>query len=290
MVMPWLAVGSLLHRPAMRLGGPLVACTSSIPEIALPNGFLLVDKPENWTSFDVVGKVRYTLERHFKAQGHRFGRRSRLKVGHGGTLDPLATGALAIGVGAATKQLDSLLAGPKSYVATARLGFETDTQDSTGEILGTPCTYGHVTRAGLEEALSPFRGEIMQRPPIYSALRKDGKRMYELARAGLIQENDMEPRPVTIHSIELVSFDEGSFTLRVRCSGGTYIRALIVDIARAVTSAAHMTALRRTTHGPFDLDLGRELGGVEPVCVDAFADAPQLLEAIDDANQLIARL
>ena len=135
-------------------------------------------------SFDVVGKVRGTLERDLKSRGHTFRRRSRLKVGHGGTLDPLATGLLVLGVGGGTKLLDAYLRGAKGYAARARLGAETDTQDSEGAVL-SEAAYAHVTRASLEAAAAALTGEILQRPPIYSALRRDGVRLHELrARQG----------------------------------------------------------------------------------------------------------
>lgn len=183
MALSWLTVGSFLHnRPfAKRIGlaGAVRSCALHVSgsQVELPNGFVLADKPIDWTSFDVVGTVRDTLENHYRAHGHSFGRRSRLKVGHGGTLDPIATGALVLGIGHGTKQLSTFLSGPKSYVATARLGFETDTQDSRGQMLGKPLACEHVTQYDLEKAMASFRGEIMQRPPIYSAMRKNGKRM-----------------------------------------------------------------------------------------------------------------
>jgi len=253
--------------------------------VILPDGFLVVDKPMDWTSFDVVGKVRNTLERFYKDAGHKFGRKSRLKVGHGGTLDPLATGVLVVGVGSGTKRMADYLKGPKNYIARAQLGCEMDTQDSTGtELLST--AFDHVTLEDLERAAAPLRGEIMQRPPIYSALKRDGVRMYELARAGKITEEDMEPRPVTVHKLTIEEFDQasGQFCLNVCCSGGTYIRSLIVELARGSESSAHMTALQRTTHGPFGFGLSDE---VEIVSADDLADAPRLLAAIASANKFV---
>jgi tRNA pseudouridine55 synthase len=152
-------------------------------------------KPQNWTSFDVVAKARGCLENDLRKSGHEFKRRSRLKVGHGGTLDPMAEGLLVLGIGTGCRGLEGYLKGGKAYRATARLGFETDTQDATGEVLSTAAT-AHVTISDLRAAAAGLVGTILQRPPIYSALRKDGKRLHELARAGKLQEEDVEPRQV----------------------------------------------------------------------------------------------
>ena len=270
------------------------------PLMEKPNGFLLVHKPQNWTSFDVVGKVRYVLERRLKAAGHKFGRKSRLKVGHGGTLDPMATGLLVLGVGNGTKRMGALLKGSKAYVARAQLGAETDTQDKEGEVT-TTAPHEHVTVAMLESAAAELTGDILQRPPIYSALRKDGKRLHELARAGQIKPEDVEKRPVTVHHLGVHSFDAatGVFALDVKCSGGTYVRALIEDIGRAVGSAAHMTALERTRHGPFCNDVeaaaARALGDdahllVAPVFEGDLGSAEKLLQAVDEANGALATM
>jgi tRNA pseudouridine55 synthase len=173
----------------------------------------------------VVGKLRWVLENHFRSLGHTFGRRKRLKVGHGGTLDPMATGLLVIGVGTGCRQLQDYLVGAKGYDAHAQLGSETDTQDREGETTGT-AGFSHVGLSQLEDAAAALTGEIMQRPPIYSALRKDGKRLHELARAGQIEPDEVPERPVTVHSLQVREFDpsSGIFRLRVRCSGGTCAR------------------------------------------------------------------
>lgn len=263
----------------------------------------MVHKPTNWTSFDVVGRIRGTLEKHFKdpAQGaYRFGRKSRLKVGHGGTLDPLATGLLVLGVGGGTKRMAEYLKGAKSYVARAQLGSETDTLDSEGATLRT-AAFEHVTTEDLQRAASAFVGDIMQRPPIYSALKKDGERLYDLARAGKVAPEDVEARPVTVHRLEVSGYDSaaGAFDLEVSCSGGTYVRTLIADIAKEVGSAGHMTALERTKHGPFctDAEATRAeaagvavAAGVQPVPVGAFNDAARLLEAIEEATAALGTL
>jgi len=272
------------------------------PATPLPNGFLVVHKPANWTSSDVVGKVRNTLERHFKRpqQGaYVFRKKSRLKVGHGGTLDPLATGLLVLGVGSGTKLMGDLLSGPKSYVARAKLGEETDTLDSEGKVLRT-ATFDHVTREDLEYAAVALTGDIMQRPPIFSALHKNGERMYTLAREGRIKEEDVEPRPVTVHRLEVCKYDSehGLFELDVSCSGGTYVRSLITDMARDVGSAAHMTALERTKHGPFAAEAeavrataaGLTACDVQPVYEKDLGNAERVLAGLTASSEALQRL
>lgn len=263
----------------------------------LPSGVLVVQKPPGWTSFGVVGKLRWTLENHFRAAGHTFKRRSRLKVGHGGTLDPLATGLLVIGVGDGCRQLQSYLAGAKGYDAVAQLGSETDTQDSEGAMLST-AEFAHVTLEQLQGAAVGLMGEIMQRPPIYSALRKDGKRLHQLARAGKITPEEVPERPVTVHALDVSEFDAaaGTFGLRVRCSGGTYVRSLIVEMGRTVGSAAHMTALERTRHGPFVAGGEAAAGegadtltlGVQPLREEDFEDPARLLHALEQTTAALA--
>ena len=239
----------------------------SPPLPPLPDGILVVHKPTNWTSSDVVYKVRGTLERHLKREGHIFKRRSRLKVGHGGTLDPLATGLLVIGVGHGCRRLQGYLKGAKAYVARAQLGAETDTQDSEGSVIRN-AAFDHVALSDLEAAASRLTGQIMQRPPIYSALRKDGKRLHELARAGQITPEEVPERPVTVYQLTVGAFDaaQGTFDLVVKCSGGTYVRSLIMEIGRDVSSAAHMSALERTRHGPF---LARSISDAHTAASDA---------------------
>lgn len=160
-----------------------------------PNGIVVAYKPQNWTSFDVVAKARGCLESELRTAGHVFRRRSRLKVGHGGTLDPMAEGILVLGIGTGCRGLDEYLKGGKAYRATAQLGFETDTQDATGQVTSTGPT-AHVTVSALQEAAARMVGTILQRPPIYSAIKRDGKRLHNLARAGKLHEADVEPRQV----------------------------------------------------------------------------------------------
>ncbi|KAL1500359.1 hypothetical protein AB1Y20_013022 [Prymnesium parvum] len=258
------------------------------PLAPMPSGILVVDKPANWTSNDVTTRIRNTLEKFCKKLGHRIMRKRRLKVGHGGTLDPLATGVLVVGVGQACKQLSAYSQGGKRYLAKAQFGSETDTQDKTGNVT---CTTGfeHVTLEALLDAAKPLTGEIMQRPPIYSALWKDGVRMHELARAGKIEEADVELRPVTVYDLQIQNFDpqQGSVELIASVSGGTYIRTLIVDLARSVKSSAHMTELRRLQHGPFASDSEGQIQ-VEPIQLKDFYDHAKLLKAMEETSELLA--
>ncbi|GAB5030479.1 trna pseudouridine synthase 1 [Nannochloropsis oceanica] len=219
------------------------------------NGFVAVYKPKDWSSNDVVQKVRGVLEKEAR---QRAGTKVKVKVGHGGTLDPMATGVLVLGVGTACRDLSFYLKGSKAYRAVGLLGSEYDTMDSTGQITET-VDVAHVTPETLEAALGAFRGNIMQRPPAFSALRKNGKRLYELARKGEVVE--AEPRPVQVNLLNLVPAEEEAgkvmpwphFGLEIECQGGTYVRSLISDLARTVDARAHMTALVRTKQGPFFL-------------------------------------
>ena len=214
-----------------------------------PEGLLLIDKPAGMTSHDVVDAVR-------RALGTR-------KVGHAGTLDPLATGLLVVGVGRATRLLRFLSGLDKEYEGTARLGEETDTLDAAGEVVrGEP--FDHVTREDLGRAMRGMEGEIMQSPPAYSAVKVGGRAMYRAARAG--EHVQAEARAVRIDAFELLGFDGRDLDFRVRCSSGTYVRVLVADVGRAVGSAANLTRLVRTRVGPFALadarpltDLGRPL-------------------------------
>lgn len=200
------------------------------------NGVLVVDKPQGPTSFDVVRKLRALL--HVK------------KVGHTGTLDPMATGVLPICLGEATKIAGFITESDKAYAAVVRLGAETDTQDAEGKITAE-APVPHLTRPLIEAALERFRGPQLQIPPMYSAVKVAGKRLYELARAGEVVER--EPRQVTVHALELIDFSEKELTLQVRCSKGFFVRTLAFDLGRALGCGAHLKALRRTHTGPFSL-------------------------------------
>jgi len=215
------------------------------------SGLMAVYKPQGWTSSDVVQKIRSILERDGSPAGTNKKKR-KIKVGHGGTLDPLARGVLVLGVGGGTKLMQEYLLGTKVYYGIGQLGTSTDTLDSEGTTVSTmDCS--HVDMSMLQGTLSSFCGNILQRPPMYSALKKDGVRMYDLARSGVVVPR--EPRPVTVDNIVLDnSVQLPKFGIRVECGGGVYIRALISDIAEACSSCAHMTALERLKHGPFELE------------------------------------
>ena len=265
------------------------------PAVPLPSGVLVAHKPQEWTSFNVCAAIRGTFEEELRGHGRRFTRRRRLKVRHGGTLDPLAEGVMIIGVGDSCKLLNGYLKGDKGYVARARLGRETNTQDVTGEVtVSRP--FDHVKLEDLKAAADALTGEIMQRPPVFSALKKGGKRAHDLARRGEVSEEDMEPRPVSVHKLQVRAFDaaSGEFELAVRCGGGTYVRTLILDIGRAVGSAAHMSALLRTRVGRFciaqdaDADAGHV---VRPVVwagpANGFGDTRVLRAAMADVAAVL---
>lgn len=197
-----------------------------------------VDKPLNWTSFDAVKRVRGILARRTK--------KKKLKVGHAGTLDPLATGVLIICTGKATKRIDELQAHEKEYVATLELGATTPSFDKETEIDET-FPWEHITRGLVDEKIKQFTGSIQQIPPAFSACKVDGKRAYKLARKG--REVELKPKELVIKEIEVVEFLPPQLVIRVVCSKGTYIRALARDIGEALGSGAHLTALRRTRVG-----------------------------------------
>ncbi len=206
---------------------------------------LYIDKPLEWTSFDAVKRVRGALQRRMKVK--------KLKVGHAGTLDPLATGVMIICTGRATKRIDELQAGVKEYIATIQLGATTPSFDLETEIDATYPT-GHITRELIESTLERFKGRIEQIPPAYSACKIEGQRAYDLARKG--EEVELKAKILVIDEFELQDFDaeNNSLQIRVVCSKGTYIRALARDIGEALGSGAHLTALRRTRVGNVTVD------------------------------------
>lgn len=204
---------------------------------------LYIDKPLGWTSFDVVKRIRGTLLRRMQMK--------KMKVGHAGTLDPLATGVMIVVTGRSTKLIDSLQAGVKEYVATIALGATTPSFDLETEIDATYPT-DHITREAVEEVLGRFVGRIEQIPPSFSACKIDGRRAYNMARKG--HEVELKPKTLVIDEIELLSFSPQSIVVRVVCSKGTYIRALARDIGAALGSGGHLTALRRTRVGDVKID------------------------------------
>lgn len=204
---------------------------------------LLIDKPLHWTSFQVVNKLRWEIRRAFKIK--------KIKVGHAGTLDPLATGLLVICTGKMTKNIDSFQAQIKEYTGTFVLGSSTPSYDLETEIDHTYPTE-HLTEELIRNATQQFIGEIAQFPPVFSALKKDGKRLYEFARAG--EAVDIPSRQVHISEFEITLINNLEVEFRVICSKGTYIRSLAHDFGKALKSGAHLSALRRTKIGDFDVE------------------------------------
>lgn len=206
---------------------------------------LCFDKPLTWTSFDVVAKIRWQLCKHLGVK--------KLKVGHAGTLDPLATGVLIVCTGKATKRIDELQAHTKEYVATLQLGATTPSFDLETEVDATFRT-DHINLSLVAETLQKFIGRIKQIPPAYSACKVDGHRAYALARKG--KEVELKPKILVIDEMEMLGFDAETMqlTIRVVCSKGTYIRALARDIGQAMGSGAHLIALRRTRIGEYRVE------------------------------------
>ncbi len=208
----------------------------------LTGQILAFDKPLGMTSFGLVNKVRWLLTKRMDGR--------KIKVGHAGTLDPLASGVMLLCTGRATKRIEELQSGVKEYIATLRLGATTPSYDLEHEIDATYPTE-HITKEAVQEVLKQFTGEIMQVPPVFSACKVDGKRAYDLARKG--RDVELKAKPLRIDEIELTEckLEEQTITIRVVCSKGTYIRALARDIGEALNSGAHLTALRRTQVGNY---------------------------------------
>ena len=204
---------------------------------------LYFDKPYRWTSFALINKIRYHVSRKLGVK--------KIKVGHAGTLDPLATGVMIVCTGKATKRIEEFQYHTKEYVATLQLGATTPSYDLEKEIDATYPT-GHITRELVEETLQRFVGAIEQVPPAFSACKVDGKRAYELARKG--DEVQLKPKTLVIDEIELLECALPEIKIRVVCSKGTYIRALARDIGEALHSGAHLTALCRTRVGEVTLE------------------------------------
>lgn len=207
------------------------------------NGVILVDKPKGWTSFDVVAKVRGELRR---ISGNR-----KIKVGHSGTLDPMATGLLIVLVGLMTKQQDSFMKKDKVYEAEVTLGQQSTTDDAEGELESSGYEVGSTNKGDIISALEGFVGEIDQLPPNFSAIKVNGKRAYELARAG--QKTELKSRRVTIYSIDEVQITGVKVSFRCHVSSGTYIRSLARDVGEILGCGAHLSALRRTSIGEWDV-------------------------------------
>lgn len=204
---------------------------------------ILIDKPLEWTSFQAVNKVRWLIKKSFGIK--------KIKVGHAGTLDPLATGLLIICSGKFTKQIDTYQAQEKEYTGTFTLGGTTPSYDLETEIDQT-FDISEITSEEIKEATKQFIGEILQQPPVFSALKKEGKRLYEYARNG--EEVEIPFRTVTISEFEITNIDHPKIDFRVVCSKGTYIRSLANDFGKALNNGAHLSALRRTKIGKFSVD------------------------------------
>ena len=227
------------------------------------NGIILIDKPCGWTSHDVIGKLRGILHER--------------RIGHSGTLDPMATGLLVVFVGRATRAVEFAEADSKEYIAGLRLGISTDTQDITGNTLKSSNSLP--SRAELEQALGAFKGEISQIPPMYSAIKVGGKKLYELARRG--ESVDRKPRRVTIDKLEVVDENDGDYIFDVVCSKGTYVRTLCNDIGDALGCGGCMSSLRRVKAGAFSIEQAHTIDEVQ-----AAADNGKLDEVLIPVEKL----
>jgi tRNA pseudouridine55 synthase len=209
------------------------------------DGILIIDKPAGLTSHDVVQRIRRATQIR--------------QIGHAGTLDPMATGVLVVCLGQATRVSEYLLGHDKAYRATIRLGVETNTYDADGEIVAAREV--NVDRAAVERALAQFVGELQQVPPMYSAIKREGQKLYELARRGI--EIEREARSVIVYSLELLDYQAPDVTVEVRCSAGTYIRSIAHDLGAALGTGGHLLELTRTASGPFTIDRAIPLGAFE---------------------------
>jgi tRNA pseudouridine55 synthase len=210
---------------------------------------LLIDKPLNWTSFQAVNKIKYALI-------NKVGLPKKFKIGHAGTLDPLASGLLLICTGKFTKKISELQGQAKEYTGTFHIGATTPSYDLETEIDET-FPISHIDEELIHETVKQFLGEINQKPPIYSAIKKDGVRLYEHARAG--ETIEIEYRKTTIHEFEITRIDLPAIDFRVICSKGTYIRSLAFDFGKALNSGAHLTALRRTKIGDYHVENAKDV-------------------------------
>lgn len=236
------------------------------------DGFLLVDKPGGWTSHDVVARTRRLVDAR--------------KVGHAGTLDPMATGLLVLGLGRATRLMRFVQALPKEYLAEVAFGVGTTTLDAEGdEIWREPMP---ITRAELDGVVPRFVGEVEQVPPMVSAKKMDGQRLHELARAGEVVER--EPRSVEVHELAVLSFEPGEFPnskIRVVCGSGTYVRVLADDIAVVLGGRAHLTALRRLRNGSMSVEAAHSLNEIEAAATDGHLE-DLMLSPVDGLTDLDA--
>lgn len=222
------------------------------------NGILLIDKEQDWTSNDVVAKLKGILHER--------------RIGHSGTLDPMATGLLTVFVGRATRAVEFAEGHDKRYIAGLRLGIATDTQDTTGNIL-RECS-ADISEEELRTVLAKFTGDLMQIPPMYSAIKVNGQRLYDIARKG--GEVERKARPVTIYSLDIIGRDGNDYLLDVRCSKGTYIRTLCNDIGEALGCGACMSSLRRVEAGEYRVENALKIGEVQALSDAGLAEAKLL--------------
>ncbi|XP_048844017.1 probable tRNA pseudouridine synthase 1 [Brienomyrus brachyistius] len=218
------------------------------------NGLFAVYKKQGPTSADVLNRLKEKLleEVGEKHQNPRKRKKALIKMGHGGTLDSAASGVLVVGIGSGTKMLTTMLTGSKKYTAVGELGKATDTLDATGTVTQEN-SFEHITREDMEEKLKKFTGEIMQVPPLYSALKRNGQRLSVLLKQG--QKVEAKPaRPVTVHQLSLMEFSPPLFTLDIECGGGFYVRSLVDDLGKELSSSAHVRELTRTKQGQFTLE------------------------------------
>lgn len=224
------------------------------PEAFIEGQIVLIDKPLTWSSFQAVNKLKYALKSYTGVK--------KIKVGHAGTLDPLATGLLIVCTGKFTKRISELQGMEKEYTGTFHIGTTTPSYDLETEVNATFPTK-HITEELIHETVKQFLGEIDQQPPVFSAIKKDGKRLYEHARAG--EEVEIAFRKTTIHEFEITRIALPEIDFRVVCSKGTYIRSLAFDFGKAMQSGAHLTALRRTKIGTYNVE--------NAITPDAFVDS-----------------
>ncbi|WP_124979198.1 tRNA pseudouridine(55) synthase TruB [Nonlabens xiamenensis] len=222
---------------------------------------ILIDKPLEWTSFQVVNKVRWLIR---KAYGIK-----KIKVGHAGTLDPLASGLLILCTGKQTKNISTYQAQQKEYTGTIRLGATTPSYDLETQV-DQEFALDDITEERVRETTQHFTGRILQKPPIFSAIKKDGKRLYELARAG--EETEIQAREVVVHEFEITNFQLPDVHFKIRCSKGTYIRSIAHDFGQALNNGGHLTALRRTAIGDFKVEKAMEIAEFEAKLSNADPD------------------
>ena len=220
---------------------------------------IAIDKPLGWTSFDAVKRLRGSIQKRLRLK--------KFKVGHAGTLDPLATGVLIICTGRATRKIEELQSGEKEYIATIELGSTTPSFDLETEV-DAYYPVDHIDENMIKETFKSFEGRIMQVPPVFSAVKVDGKRAYKYARNG--KELELKPKPINIREIEFISFENNLLKFRVVCGKGTYIRALARDLGQALKSGAHLKELRRTQVGEIRVENCLKI----EEAVDLIANAP----------------